>query len=321
MQFQDYYDTLDIDRSASGPEIQKAYRRLARKYHPDLNRDDSEAESRFKQIGEAYEVLGDDGKRKRYDQYGAAWNQARQSGSSPPGFENFNFDMGGSQGGAQSFDFGASGFSPFFEKLFGQQGRPHWNRQRGAANPNDSFSARKGDDREATLAVTVEDLAKGAKKKISVMDPMTHERRSLEVSVPKGVLPGQKIRLAKQGEPGSNGGPAGDLFLKIALHPGSPFALDGRTVTLSLPITPAEAALGETVAVPTLDGKIEIKVPAGSSSGRKIRLRDKGLPDPKGKNGDLIVELKIVVPDTLTDDELSAYQRLAEVTSSRPRDR
>ena len=203
--------------------------------------------------------------------------------------------------------------------LFGQQGRPHWNRQRGAAAPTEGFGSRRGSDREATLRVALSDLAKGAKRKISVMDPTTGKSRSLEVSVPKGVLPGQKIRLANQGEAGING-PAGDLFLTIELLPNPQFKLDGRTLRLKLPVAPWEAVLGAKVAIPTLDGKVNIKVPAGSSSGRKIRLGGKGLPNPKGKDGDLIVELQIAVPESLSDEEKELFEKLAETSSFRPRD-
>lgn len=320
MQFQDYYKTLDVERSSSGPEIQKAYRRLARKYHPDLNRDDEEAENRFKEIGEAYEVLGDESKRKRYDQYGSAWKQAQKTGSNPNGWGNVDFNFADASSPGQGFDFGSSGFSSFFDMLFGQQGRPHWNRQRGAAAPPEAgFGSRRGSDREAILRVALTDLANGAKKKISIMDPANGQRRSLEVSVPKGVLPGQKIRLADQGEAGSNGQP-GDLFLTIELLPNPQFELDGRTLRVKLPLTPWEAALGAKVSVPTLDGKVDIKVPAGTSSGRKIRLRGKGLPNPKGSDGDLIVELQINVPGSLSDEEVELYGRLAEVSAFRPRD-
>lgn len=318
MQFQDYYKTLGVERSASQTDIQKAYRRLARTYHPDLNRDDPEAETRFKEIGEAYEVLGDEAKRKRYDQYGSAWKQAQNSGDPPPGWEGFSFDTGSDGGG---FDFGASGFSSFFEMLFGQQARPHWNRQRGAAHrAADPFAGASGRDREANLSVTLAELAKGGERTVHLADPESGRRRSLKVKIPKGVLPGQKIRLANQGESGP-GGKAGDLLLKLELEPDSTYRLDGRNVRMKLPITPWEAALGGRVTVPTLDGSVDIRIPAGSSSGRHIRLRGRGLPHPKGEPGDLLVELKIVVPDELGDTERELFERLAEISPFRPRDR
>ncbi len=318
MQFQDYYQMLDVERSATQAEIQKAYRRLARKYHPDLNRDDSEAEDKFKAIGEAYEVLGDEEKRKRYDQYGSAWKQAQNTGSAPPGWEGFNFEAARNNEGAD-FEFGSSGFSSFFDMLFGQQGRPHWNRQRGAASRGESFPSSRGSDREATLAVTLEDLAVGGQRSLSITDPNTGQRKSLKVKIPPGVLPGQKIRLANQGEPGMGGQP-GDLFLKLESAPHPRFRLDGRDLHAKVPITPWEAALGVTASVPTLQEPVEIRIPPGSSSGRRIRLTGRGLPNPKGSAGDLYIELKVVVPEQPSETEKALYEQLAQASSFSPRD-
>ncbi|REJ84739.1 MAG: J domain-containing protein [Acidobacteria bacterium] len=314
MQFQDYYEILGVDRDASEADIQKAYRRLARQHHPDVNKE-AGSEDRFKQIGEAYEVLKDRDKRAKYDRYGKAWKTAQATGSPPPGFEGFHFDFGGAggRGDGGGFDFGSSGFSSFFEMLFGDQGPTHWNRQRGAAHRDQG--PRPTPSRESRLELSLEEIAAGGSKRISFFDPQSHEQRSLEVKIPRGVLPGQKIRLAQA--PGRSDG---DLLLEVALRPHRLFKLEGRDLVVEIPITPAEAALGAEVDIPTLDGQVAIRIPPNSSSGRKIRLREKGLPNPKGNDGDLMVVLRIALPPELSAEEIAAYERLAEVTSHQPRE-
>jgi curved DNA-binding protein len=314
VQFQDYYQILGVARDASDTEIQKAYRRLARQYHPDINRDEG-AEDRFKQIGEAYEVLSDSDKRAKYDRYGKAWKSAQTTGAPPPGFEGFQFDFGGRSGSPDGagFDFGSSGFSSFFEMLFGDQGQTHWKRQRGAAQRRPGPGPAPA--RESRLELTLEEIAAGGSKRISFFDPQTHEHRSLEVKIPRGVLPGQKIRLAQA--PGRRDG---DLLLEIAVRPHPRFQLEGRDLVAEVPVTPAEAALGAEAQVPTLEGTVTIRIPPNSSSGRKIRLRGKGLPNAKGADGDLMVVLRIALPPELSAEEKTAYERLAEVTSFKPRE-
>ena len=323
MQFQDYYRVLGVDKDASASDIQKAYRRLARRYHPDVNREPG-AETRFKEIGEAYEVLKDAEKRKKYDQYGKAWKTAQTQGAPPPGWEEFQFDFGqGGRGGpgAGGFDFGSSGFSSFFEMLFGDeaggvrfsQGGPSpfgGARARGGAR-----RAAPGRHREATLRVSLEDLFHGATREIELVDPIDGKRKTLRVTIPRGVLPGQKIRLAGQGEPGLNS-QAGDLHLVLELEPHPRYELEGRNLVAELPIAPWEAALGGEASAETLAGKVKLRLPKGSSSGRRIRLKGKGLAGGKSAaDGDLFLELKVVVPETLGKEEEELWEKLRDVST------
>jgi curved DNA-binding protein len=319
VQFQDYYQVLGVEKDSSAADIQKAYRRLARRYHPDVNKEPG-AETRFKEIGEAYEVLKDPEKRQKYDQYGQAWKRAQTAGAPPPGWEGFEFDFG-SGPRTRGFDFGSSGFSSFFEMLFGDDvdvrftqgpagfgGRPRAGRRSAA-----------GRHREATFRVSLEDLAHGATREIELIDPLDGRRKTLRVTIPKGVLPGQKIRLAGQGEPGMNGG-AGDLHLVLELEPHPRFRLEGRDLIGELPITPWEAALGGEATASTLAGQVQLRLPPGSSSGRRIRLRGKGLPGGAGgRDGDLYFELKVMVPDQLGSEERLLFEKLRDTSKFQPR--
>lgn len=318
MQFQDYYKVLGVDKSASAADIQKAYRRLARRYHPDVNKEPG-AENRFKEIGEAYEVLKDADKRQKFDQYGSAWKQAQTQGAPPPGWESFQFDFG--QGGPRvsGFDPGSSGFSSFFEMLFGDEaGGVRFSE--GGPSPFGGGRSRSrrtapGRHREAALRVSLEELYHGASREIELIDPIDGKRRTLRVTIPKGVLPGQKIRLAGQGEPGLNSS-AGDLHLLLELDPHSRYRLDGRNVIAELPVAPWEAALGGEATADTLAGPVKLRLPKGSSSGRRIRLKGKGLPGGKsGHDGDLLLELKIVVPEELGKEEEELWNKLRDVST------
>ncbi len=328
VEFKDYYQTLGVERGASQEEIQKAYRKLARKYHPDVSKEEN-AEDRFKEISEAYEVLKDSEKRQKYDQFGSAWKQARQTGRTPPGFEGFRFDFGGPGGGPSGgFRFegdpsafsgmGGSGFSDFFEALFGGQ--------RGARGPagRGGFGGAgrgigRGADHEASIALALEEAARGGKREIGLSDPATGGTKNLAVNIPPGVKPGSKIRLQGQGSPGPGGGPAGDLYLKVEVLPHPELRLDGHDLHATVPVTPWDAALGGRAEVPTLDGPLTIKVPAGSSSGRRIRLKGKGFPRRKGEAGDLFAELRILVPESLSDEERELFEKLAATSSFDPR--
>ncbi len=310
MDYKDYYAVLGIKRGASQDEIQKAYRKLARKFHPDVN-SSPEAEDKFKEVGEAYEVLKDAEKRAKYDQYGSAWKAAQRGGAPPPGYENFRFDFG-NMGEGGGFD--SSGFSSFFDMLFGGGGRGARGRSRPAA------AARGGVDQEASIVLTLEEAAQGGKREIAVTDPMGN-RKSFKVSIPAGVRPGGRIRLRGKGGERTPGGPRGDLYLKIDLMPHPHFRLDGHTIRTTLDITPSEAALGSQVPVETLQGRLQVRIPAGTSSGRTIRLRGKGFPKNSGGDpGDLLAEIRIVVPETLTDREKELYTELAEVSQFRKQD-
>jgi curved DNA-binding protein len=317
--FRDYYETLGVPRDASQDDIRAAYRRLARENHPDVNKDPG-AEDRFKEISEAHEVLRDPEKRSKYDRFGENW-KAGQDVSDAGGFEGFRRrgrPAGGDGGGYEDvqFDFGGGGggggdFSEFFEGLFG--GRAGGRARAGGGGGFDGFSMR-GSDQEAVLELSLEEAARGGKRRLSLADG-----RDFEVDIPRGVRDGQRIRLAGEGSRGPGGGPPGDLLLRVRIRPHPRFRVEGRDLYTDLPVTPWEAALGAEVPVQTLDGTARVKVPPGSSSGRRLRLRGQGLPDPGGRNGDLYAVVQIHVPKRLTSEERELFERLAEVSSFDPR--
>ncbi len=308
LHYKDYYNILGIAKGASTDEIQKAYRKLARKYHPDINRS-PEAEEKFKDIGEAYQVLKSPDRKAHYDQFGQAWNAHKGQPAGGQNFDGFNFDFGAGPGFGQSTDFGHD-FSSFFDMLFGQN-------RRGFSGTNNPF-VQKGVDQHSTLSVNMEEAAVGGERHITLTDG-GGKQRNLRVRIPKGIRPGQKIRLAAQGSPGTNGGPPGDLFLTINHRPNPNFHLQGDDLHTEISITPWEAALGGVAAVPTLEGNVKIRIPQGSSSGRKIRLRGKGFPTPRGEQGDLFAEIQIVVPGEPTDKERSLYEELSKTSRFRAR--
>ncbi len=305
MEFKDYYKILGVDKNASQDEIKRAYRKLARKYHPDVSKEPG-AEEKFKEVQEAYEVLKDPEKRAAYDQLGNQW-KAGQDFQPPPGWEHgFQFGGGGFTG-AEAHDF-----SEFFETLFGQ---PWGGGTRGGRRTH--FRMR-GEDVRATLPITLEETYQGGSRTVTLdipeVDPATgrvvKRPRTLEVKLPKGIREGQQIRLPGQGSPGIGGGPAGDLYLTIRFVPHPLFKPEGRDIYLDLPVTPWEAALGAKVPVPTLGGKVELKIPAGSQSGRKLRLKGRGLPGQA--SGDQYVILRIETPPADTEADKDFYRRMAE---------
>lgn len=318
MEFKDYYTILGVSKDASQEEIQRAYRALARQYHPDMNKEPG-AEDKFKDIGEAYEVLKDPEKRAKYDRYGAAWKAAQQSGGTPPpGYEDIWFDLSSEPGDVFS---GFSGFSSFFEQLFGSAaGRSRTWSAPGAGPRGGQWDwMRAGADQEARLVLTLEEAAHGGQREVSLTDPETGQSKSYMVTIPKGVRPGQRIRLAGQGGKGSSGAPAGDLYLLIELLPHASLRLQGKDLYTTLAVTPWEAALGTQVRLPTLGGAVNVKVPPGSSSGRRIRLKGKGFPDARSGAGDLYADIKIVLPESLTDEERRLFEELAKVSQFQPR--
>jgi curved DNA-binding protein len=318
MEFKDYYAILGVSKDASQEEIQRAYRKLARKYHPDVNKEPG-AEETFKDVGEAYEVLKDPEKRAKYDRYGTAWKAAQQGGGTPPpGYEDIWFDFRSEPGDVFS-DF--SGFSSFFEQLFGRgTGRGSTRGARGAGPRGGQWDwTMPGADQEARLTLTLEEAAHGGQREISLTDAETGQTKSYMVTIPKGVRPGQRIRLAGQGRKGSSGSPAGDLYLLIELLPHASLRLEGKDLYTTLAVTPWEAVLGTQVRLPTLAGAVNVKVPPGSSSGRRIRLKGKGFPDTRSGAGDLYADLTIVVPQSLTDQERRLFEELAQVSQFRPR--
>jgi curved DNA-binding protein len=320
LEYKDYYAILGVKKDASQDDIQKAYRKLARKFHPDVNKA-PEAEVKFKEVGEAYEVLKDSEKRQKYDQYGSAWKRAQQTGAPPPGWEGVHFDfgnMGGGQGG-----FGGGGeFSSFFDMLFGGAG-PGRRGRGGAGFPGFGGGGQggftgAGNDSEATITISLEEAVRGGKREIALSDPGTGQRKTLSVKIPEGVRAGQRIRLSGQGQPGMGGGPAGDLYLRIEIEPDPRFRVEGADLHTALPVTPWQAALGGDAEVQTLGGPVRVKVPAGSSSGRKIRLRGRGLSQAGGEKGDLLAEIRVMVPEKLSERERELFEQLAEASSFRP---
>ncbi|WP_297527739.1 DnaJ C-terminal domain-containing protein [Thiohalobacter sp.] len=312
MEFKDYYETLGVKRDATQDEIKRAYRKLARKYHPDVS-SEPDAEARFKEVKEAYEVLKDPEKRAAYDQLGSRWREG-QDFQPPPGWDaGFEFSGGGFT------DADAAQFSEFFESLFGGRGA-HFHT--GGRRRRRSF---KGEDHHAKILIRLEDAYQGATRSIQLQVPeltpdghVTLRKRTLQVKIPKGIAAGQQIRLAGQGAPGIEGGPAGDLYLEVEFEPHPLYQVEGRDVYLTLPVAPWEAALGARVQVPTLGGRVDLKIPAGSQSGQKLRLKGRGLP---GKTpGDQYVVLKIVVPRKLDDKGRALFEQMAREIPFNPRE-
>lgn len=299
MEYKDYYKTLGVERNASEADIKKAYRRLARKYHPDVSKE-ANAEQRFKEIGEAYEVLKDPQKRQSYDQLGANWKAGEQF-RPPPGWDAAGFGGFGGHGGG--FD-GASGFSDFFESIFGGGFAQ-------SAGAGHSFQ-QAGQDQSAAINVSIYEAYHGANKTIHLSNG-----KSLQVKIPSGITSGKKIRLSGQGSPGINGGPNGDLYLEITVIDDANYKLEGKDIYIDVNIAPWEAALGEKIPVATLDGQVEIKIPANSKSGRKMRLAGKGLPGSPA--GDLYVRLLIVAPPATTQEEKTFYENMRNMFKFNPR--
>ncbi len=306
--YKDYYKLLDVDRKATKEEIGKSFKKLARKFHPDLNPGDTVAEEKFKELNEAYEVLKDPEKRKLYDQLGHNWQHGQQF-QGAQGFEGFNFN---------GQNFGGGNFSDFFEVLFGNAARG----SQGAHFGGDpfGFSGRpsKGKDMKATMFITLETAIKGGRQSISLSS--AQGQRNLEVNVPAGIKEGAKLRLAGQGEASPMGGAAGDLILQINYQQHPLFSVDGENITYDLPLSPWESVFGLKATIPTLEGEIEMNIPAGTSSGRRFRLREKGL-GKEGKRGDLMVRAMIRVPqkDDLSDEELELWEKLAQTSTFQAR--
>jgi curved DNA-binding protein len=294
MEFKDYYDTLGVKADATDAEIKTAYRKLARKFHPDVSKEGG-AEEKFKAVNEAYEALKEPQRRKAYDQLRAGgYRSGDQFRGPPPNWQRETHFEG---------DVGDGDFSDFFESLFG--GRAG----NGRAGP------RRGRDLHAQILVDLAVAYHGGQQRISLREG--HNERTLEVRIPAGITPGRQIRLAGQGHPGAHGGPSGDLILEVGLREDDHFELDGNNVLTVLPVSPWEAALGATVTVPTLGGNVELRIPAGSDGGRKMRLRGRGWPGKVA--GDQIVTLEVRVPKAESDEQRALYEQMAKAFDYDPR--
>jgi curved DNA-binding protein len=315
VQFRDYYETLGVPKTATEDEIRSAFRKLARKYHPDVAKDKKTAEEKFKEINEAYEVLSDPEKRKKYDQLGADWNQP--GGFQPPPGSQWGpqqqpggyYQWGGDGGGGVEFEFGGTGFSDFFEAFFGGgRGRSAFGGFGGR-----QATAERGADVEADIMVTLEEALNGSTRPVSLRRGGSDKVENYQVKIPRGVREGQRIRLAGQGEAGTRGGKSGDLFLRVRLARHPDFSVEGSDLIHEVKIEPWRAVLGGELLVPTLEGKVRLKIPAGTQGGQRFRLRERGLPGVSGKRGDLYVEVQINVPKKLTERERELWNELAKL--------
>lgn len=333
VKFRDYYEIMGVPRTATQDEIKAAYRGLARKYHPDVNKA-ADAEDKFKELGEAYEVLRDPDKRKKYDTLGSNWRNG-QDFTPPPGWEG----IGGFGRGRSATGPTANNFSDFFESLFGGGfgGFSGFRNAGGgfrqsADEADDSGAAwhagpEAGEDQEVRIRIPLEDSIHGTERTITLQsrEPGSKGRlrmvkRDLKVRIPQGVVSGQKIRLAGQGLSGEHGAPPGDLYLLVELEPHAQFRVGGRDLFIDLPLAPWEAALGAELSLPTPAGAVTLKVPSGASSGQKLRLKGKGIPNPRGEAGDLFAEIRVVTPKELSKAEKEAWEALKKASHFNPRE-
>jgi len=305
MEYKDYYKTLGVDRNAEGKEIKKAYRKLARQYHPDVNPGDKAAEEHFKDINEAYEVLSDAEKRQKYDQLGSSWQQWQRTGRDPSGFDWSQWSSGAQPGGVRveyrdlgdlEDLLGRGGFSDFFQAIFGGMGAPQ-------ARP------RRGQDYTQPVEITLEEAFQGTARMIQ------KDGRRLEVKIPPGVKTGSKVRVAGEGSPGIAGGTSGDLYLEVTVLPHSTFEREGDDLRCELPVSLYTAVLGGEVKVPTLSGDVMLNIPPESQGGRTFRLRGKGMPNLHNpqKHGDLYARLRIEIPQKLSQREKELFRELASL--------
>lgn len=316
MEFKDYYKVLGVSRDAKDDDIKRAYRKLARKYHPDVSKEPN-AEEQFKTVQEAYEVLKDPKKREAYNQLGSNWKSGQEF-RPPPDWQGFSgFDTSG----FNTEDMGGHGFSDFFEAIFGQHQSGSF---RGAKRAHHARSMR-GQDEVAKINITLEEAYLGGQKTIQIQMPeidahgqLIANKRTLKIQIPKGVISGQQLRLSKQGSKGLNGGEAGDLYLEINVEPHKRFTLQGHDIYITLPITPWEAALGRTIPVATLGGSVDMKIPPGAQAGQKLRLKGRGMPYDN-TSGDQYVLLQILTPPAKTTADRELYEKMAELMPFNPR--
>jgi curved DNA-binding protein len=314
VEFKDYYAILGVPRDAAAEDIKKAFRKLARKHHPDVAKDQKGAEEKFKEINEAYEVLGDPEKRRRFDQLGEDW---RSGGA-------FSGAGGGRTADAHEFNFGGTGFSDFFERFFSGGSRHGFPGDVESGRRAGGMRSHRGNDIEGDILVTLEEAMHGSLRSVSLKmsDPRTGrpETQTFQVRIPPGVTDGKRIRVPGQGEPGSGGGEAGDLYLRVrhAAHPD--FSTRGADVFHDLDVAPWEAVLGAEITVPTLDGGVKLRIPPGSENGQQLRVRGRGLPKGKsGERGDFHAVLSIQFPDKTSEEERTLWEKLRNVSRFNPR--
>lgn len=348
VKYRDYYEILGVPRSASEAEIKRAFRKLAREHHPDVARNKRLSEEKFKEINEAYEVLSDPSKRRKYDQLGAHWSSGAEF-RPPPGWEGFGgaggFSGRGGRGEAFDFQFGGTGFSDFFEQIFGGRGGRAdggFGGMRGGFGDTQSGSER-GQDIEGDILVTLDEALKGSVRSVSVRHGVACDHcrgagsrlgrlcqacsgtgrvtktDTYKVKVPAGVTEGQRLRVAGRGQAGTGGGAAGDLFLRVRFAKHPDFDVDGHNLVYEADLAPWEAVLGANIAVPTPEGQVSIRIPAGTQNGQRLRLRHRGLPQRDGARGDLIVVARIQVPERVTDAERQLWEKLARESGFHPR--
>jgi curved DNA-binding protein len=339
VEFKDYYQTLGLARTASADEIRNAFRTLARQYHPDVAKDKNKkrAEEKFKEVNEAYEVLGDPDKRKKYDELGSGWNH---SGMRPPpggqAYRTYSW-RAGEEGAPEGFEFGGTGFSDFFEQFFGGKG--------GTGHPGGFAEAQtgQGQDVEAVLMVTLEEAMRGGVRPITLRrntrcpqcngagvqgrrvcsqcggSGQVSTTQNYKVKIPAGVRDGQRLRIAGQGEPALGGGAAGDLYLRVRMASHPDFRVEGGDLYYDLDLAPWEAALGAQISVPTPEGPLNIKIPPATQNGQRLRLRGRGLPGGAKPQGDLYVVARIQMPKQTGDREKALWEQLGRESHFNPR--
>lgn len=326
MEYKDYYAALGVKKDASQDDIKQAYRRMARKFHPDVSKE-ANAEEKFKNVQEAYEVLKDPEKRTAYDQLGSEW-QSGQSFRPPPGWNEgarTRYTRQGGNGGTQFAEDDAEGFSDFFSQLFGNRGRRGFERGGFEQGGFEDFQQR-GNDQRAKVAISLEDAFHGGSKTLQLqvpeIDPVTGQMnpvvKTLKVTIPAGAKQGQQLRLAQQGMPGMGGAPAGDLYLELEIQPHKLFSLEGQDIYISVPVTPWEAALGADIKIPTLGGTVGMKLAPDSQAGQKLRLKGRGMPG-KPTPGDQYAVLKIMTPPATTETQKELYEKMAKDMPFNPR--
>jgi curved DNA-binding protein len=318
VQYKDYYESLGVPRNAADADIKKAFRKLAREFHPDVAKDKKKAEEKFKEINEAYEVLGDPAKRKKYDELGANWKSGADF-RPPPGWEGFrdgrSYRRGGPGTADFEFNFGGTGFSDFFEQMFGARSAGGSGRR--PAFAEDDF-AERGRDIEGDIMVTLDEAMRGSVRSVTVR----HNDRATthQVKIPAGVTEGQKLRVVGRGEAGTGGGAAGDLYLRVRLARHPDFEVEDHNLIYEAELAPWEAVLGTEISVPTLSGRVNIKIPPGTQNGQKLRVRGRGLPARDGGKGDLIVVARVEVPGKVSESERKLWEQLARESKFNPRE-